>query len=171
MEEKVLDVAETLIRPAVPADRDRVANVANAAYALYLERMDKKPAPMTENYAERIAEGSVFVLETKPDWADTERKEPSIEGFIVLLPEKDALLLDNVAVTPAAQGRGYGKMLIAFAERRAREAGFRRISLYTNEVMTENLRLYPHLGYAETHRAEAKGFNRIFFSKELYSRS
>jgi len=154
----------TNIRPAVPADCDRIADLANMAYAIYLDRMDKKPAPMTENYAERIAEGCVFALEIQPPSA-----LPTIMGFIMLVPEKDALLLRNVTVDPAVQGQGYGKMLIAFAENKAREAGLRRIALFTNEVMTENLRFYPHLGYIETHRATEKEFNRVFFSKALSS--
>ena len=149
----------TNIRPAVSADCCRITALATAAYARYLERMNKKPAPMVENYAKCIAEGCVFVLEVPSSVS------PTIAGFIVLLPGKDVLLLDNVAVDPAAQGRGYGKMLMAFAEKHAREAGFRRISLYTNEAMTENLQLYPRLGYTETHRALEEGFKRVFFSK------
>jgi GNAT superfamily N-acetyltransferase len=90
-------------------------------------------------------------------------------GLIVLLPQKDALLLDNVAIDPSVQGRGYGKKLIAFAEEHARKMGFRRIILYTNEVMTENLQLYFRLGYTETHRAEEGGFNRVFFSNRSFA--
>ena len=155
---------EAFIRPAAPADCDKIADLANKAYSIYLERMDKKPAPMTENYAARIAEGFVFVLEIQLSPA-----LPALVGFIMLVPDKDALLLRVVTVDPAMQGQGYGKMLIAFAEKRACELGLHRISLFTNEVMTENLRLYPRLGYTETHRASENGFNRVYFSKALSS--
>jgi ribosomal protein S18 acetylase RimI-like enzyme len=165
------------IRPAVSSDCDRLTDLATVAYERYLKRMDKKPAPMTEDYAKRVTEGCVFALEIRSARPGVEKSDlepqvsssasPTIAGFIVLLPEKDALLLDNVAVDPAVQGRGYGKMLMAFAEEHARKAGFRRIILYTNEVMTENLQLYPRLGYMETHRAREGGFNRVFFSKIL----
>ncbi len=168
---------EANIRPAVSADCGKLTDLATAAYERYLKRMDKKPAPMTEDYAKLVAKGHVFVLEIRSALQGIEKPgaEPqapssvsaTIAGFIVLLPEKDALLLDNVAVDPAAQGRGYGKKLIAFAEKYAREAGFCRIFLYTNEIMTENLRLYPSLGYTQTHRARDGGFNRVFFSKPL----
>jgi ribosomal protein S18 acetylase RimI-like enzyme len=167
--------AATRIRSATPADCARLTDLANMAYERYVERMGHKPAPMTEDYAQRIAEGSVFVLEVLPAGPDAEKAEPqtafaassAITGFVVLLPEQDALLLDNVAVDPAAQGRGHGKTLMAFAEKKAREAGFHRISLYTNEAMTENLHFYQHLGYTETRRAQEKGFSRVFFAKEL----
>lgn len=170
-------LGETRIRRAVPRDAARIAELAAAAYRRYLDRLDKKPAPMTEDYPKRVAEGSVFVLEilpagssgsiTGPGPRDSGAVAPRVEGFIVLVPVTEAMLLDNVAVDPAAQGRGHGKKLMAFAEERARRAGFRRIILYTNEVMTENLRLYPRLGYAETHRVSEKGFNRIYFSKAI----
>jgi ribosomal protein S18 acetylase RimI-like enzyme len=168
-------LVETIIRPALSADCRIIANLAAAAYGRYLERMDKKPAPMMEDYAERIAEGRIFVLEIHPPCPDGEKTDsesqaafsasPAIAGFIMLSSGKDALLLNNLAVDPAVQGRGYGKKMMAFAEETARRSGFRRISLYTNEVMTENLQFYSRLGYTETHRATEEGFNRVFFSK------
>jgi hypothetical protein len=45
------------------------------------------------------------------------------------------------------------------------EAGRRRlpaIRLYTNAAMTENLSIYAHMGFVETHRAVEKGFNRVY---------
>lgn len=162
------------IRPAVSLDCDRLTELATMAYERYLERMDKKPAPMTEDYAKRVTEGCVFVLEVESggEKSDSDSLNPSsvspiVVGFIVLFPEKDAMLLDNVAVDPAAQGQGHGKKLLSFAEEYALAAGFHRIILYTNEVMTENMQFYPRLGYTETHRAREGGFNRVFFSKKL----
>ncbi len=39
--------------------------------------------------------------------------------------------------------------------------------LYTNEVMTENVSLYNHLGYQEFDRRCEAGYNRIFMEKLL----
>ena len=50
-------VDETTIRPAVSSDCARLADLATVAYPRYLERMDRKPAPMTEDYAKRVMEG------------------------------------------------------------------------------------------------------------------
>jgi hypothetical protein len=33
--------------------------------------------------------------------------------------------------------------------------------------MTDNLSLYPHLGYAEVDRRTEDGFNRVYFEKDL----
>jgi ribosomal protein S18 acetylase RimI-like enzyme len=77
------------------------------------------------------------------------------------------MLLDNVAVRPEAQGRGHGRRLLAFAEDEARRQGYRCIRLYTHMLMTENLILYPRLGYIETHRGEQNGYSRVFLEKSL----
>jgi len=80
---------------------------------------------------------------------------------------REALLLESVAVLPAFQGRGIGRSLIAFAEEHARRLDLSAVELYTNERMTENLRLYPALGYEETGRATQAGFARVFFQKRI----
>ena len=43
-----------------------------------------------------------------------------VAGFIILIPRPGYLLLENVAVLPAAQGQGIGARLLALAEDRAR---------------------------------------------------
>ena len=93
--------------------------------------------------------------------------ERGISGILVLVPEERAMLLDNVAIRPDAQGRGYGRTLIGFAERMARERGLRAVRLYTNEAMTENVALYGRLGFVETHRADEHGFRRVHMTKLL----
>lgn len=78
-------------------------------------------------------------------------------------------MLDNVAVAPEAQGRGLGRELLAFAEQRASDAGFREIRLYTNEAMTKNIDLYERFGYVETHRAVERGLRLVYMLKGLDS--
>lgn len=149
------------IRLATADDRSAVEGIAEAAYAQYIPRMDKKPAPMTEDYAKRIAESQVHVLTAYDDNGEC------VRGFLVLEPGTEYMLLDNVAVDPRHQGRGYGKALIRFAEETAFAAGYRGVTLYTNEVMVENISLYSRLGFVETHRAHDHGFKRVFMSKQL----
>jgi ribosomal protein S18 acetylase RimI-like enzyme len=128
-----------------------------AAYAAYLPRMDRPPAPMTADYAGAIDRRQV--------WVAVSDGEPA--GLVVLIPRPDHLLLDNLAVRPAAQDRGIGTQLLALAEREAARLGLRKIRLYTNAAMTENLAYYPRHGYRLTHRAEEDGFQRVFFTKDL----
>ncbi len=145
------------IRPAVAADAARIAAIVEAAYRPYLERMDRRPAPMDDDYAARIAEGLTFVLE-----ADGE-----IGGILVLETHADHLLLDNLAVDPARHGQGLGRRLLAFTEAEARRRGYGAVELFTNEVMVENIAFYRRLGYVETGRKRDRGYDRVFFRKTL----
>jgi ribosomal protein S18 acetylase RimI-like enzyme len=113
---------------------------------------------MTADYAALLDEAEVWVA-TGGDGAAA--------GVLVLRPQPESLLLENVAVAPAAQGRGLGGALIAHAEQRAHELGLPEVTLYTNERMSENLRLYPALGYEEIGRRREEGYDRVFFSKRV----
>ena len=112
---------------------------------------------MLDDYAALIAAGHVHVVE----------RDGAVQGLVVLIPEHDAMLLDNVAVIPAFQGTGLGRVMLRYAEQAARDAGYDRIKLYTNEAMTENIGLYGRIGYSETHRAEEKGLKRVYMVKLL----
>jgi hypothetical protein len=56
---------------------------------------------------------------------------------------------------------------LACAESLAADLGLPELRLYTNAAMTENLKLYPRLGYGETGRHSERGFERVYFSKSL----
>lgn len=145
------------IRPASARDERPICALVRAAYAPYVARMGRAPAPMTADYRALIRAGAV--------WVAVEQRK--IVGVLVLLPQPEALLLENVAVDPKHQRRGIGRALIAFAEEQARQLGLKRVSLYTNERMYENLALYPRLDYVEVGRHSERGFQRVFFAKEL----
>lgn len=147
------------IRPARAADVPAVQEIVAAAYGHYLPRIGREPAPLTSDYATVVAAGRAWVAETGGRLA----------GLVVLVPEPDHLLLENVAVDPAQQGRGVGSLLLAFADERARALGLPEVRLYTNEAMTENLAYYPRRGYIETHRSDEHGFRRVYFTKRLTS--
>jgi ribosomal protein S18 acetylase RimI-like enzyme len=149
--------APHVIRQARPDDVPRIEAIVEAAYGKYVARIGKKPGPMLDDYAAQVRDGTVWVLEA----------EGGVAGLVVLLPEPDHILLDNVAVDPALAGRGIGRALIAFAEEQTRRRGFAEIRLYTHVKMTENLAMYPRLGYEETHRGEQAGYQRVFMRKKL----
>lgn len=145
------------IRPATAADAPAVRAIAEAAYRPYVARNGLEPAPLHEDYAARIAEGVLWVL----DDAGT------IRGYVVLLDRPDHLMLDNVAVDPAAHGQGLGRLLLDFAEARAAQAGLPAVRLYTQDIMVENLAIYARRGYRETHRAREHGLSRVYLEKRL----
>ena len=145
------------VRLAGQDDVEALCAIATAAYQPYVARIGRPPAPMTADYARAVASGQTWVA----------AQDGQVVGFVVLVDYPGYLLLENIAVLPAAQGRGVGRRLLALAEEHARGLGRSEIRLYTNEAMTENLAYYPRRGYTETHRAEQDGFRRVFFRKPL----
>ncbi len=143
------------IRSAEPEDVAAVQRVARAAYAPYVPRIGREPAPMVTNFAAAQAAGRLWVA-----------GDP-VTGFVVAYPRGDHWHLENVAVDPAMQGTGMGRALIEAVERMAHAAAADAVELYTNTKMTENQGLYPALGYRETGRGREDGFDRVFYRKEL----
>ena len=145
------------IRLARPEDVEAVRQIVRAAYGHYVARLGKLPGPMLDDYGRRVADEQAWVLE--------DEGEPA--GVLVLEDGDCGLLLDNLAVSPATQGRGHGRALIAFAEQEARRRGYAEIRLYTNALMTENLALYGRLGFRETGHVTEKGYERVYMAKAL----
>jgi ribosomal protein S18 acetylase RimI-like enzyme len=147
----------TAIRRGAAGDAAAAAAITSAAYRPYIERIGREPAPMGADFGALIAAGDVWVA------TDHDR----VVGVLVLRLHDPVLLLESVAVDPAHQGRGIGRSLIEHAEQVARDAGLGGVDLYTNAQMTENLRLYPSLGYDVIDRRREDGFDRVFFRKSL----
>lgn len=77
------------------------------------------------------------------------------------------MMLENVAVHPSQAGNGFGRLLVTHVENITAELNIPTVILYTNEAMTENLVMYPKLGYKETHKIFEAGFNRVYFEKSV----
>ena len=149
--------AAGVLRRANASDLAAVSACARAAYAKYVPRMDREPAPMNADFEAQIARGHVWVVV----------QDREVAGYAVSYPEGDHLHLENVAVQPALAGCGLGRQLIEHVERTARREGYAAVELYTNVAMTENLTMYPKLGYVETGRRREDGFERVFFRKSV----
>lgn len=142
------------IRLAGEADRTAVEEVVTAAYTPWVAVIGGRPRPLDADYAALIADRRVHVV-----------GDGGVDGLIVLLPEADALLVENVAVRPALHGRGIGRRLLGYAEDEAGRLGLPALRLYTHEKMGSNLRLYQRLGYVETGREPAGAGNIVHLSK------
>lgn len=152
-------MAEARFRKAAAADCGAIADLVNRAYAGYVPRMGRKPAPMTDDHAAEIAAGETLLLE--------EEEGGRILGVLVLRDEGETLLLHNVAVEPAVKGRGLGRRLLERAEQEARARACSAIRLYTHATMIENIAIYRRLGYVESGRRTDDGFDRVFMRKAL----
>lgn len=148
---------EYSLRSATGADVPKVAALIDAAYGHYVGRIGMLPRPMTDDYAEVIANKRVTVAES----------DGTIVGVIVLAVDDEGFLIDNVAVDPSHRGRGLGKALLELAEAGALSAGFNSIYLYTHENMTENLAIYSRIGYVEYDRRSQGEFSLVYMRKHL----
>ena len=152
-----------MIRRATPRDLAAITACAQDAYAKYVGRIGRKPAPMIADFARRIDDGIVHVSVTE----DGAAADGALQGFIVFYRRDDHFHLENVAVAGRHQGKGVGKKLIDYCEAAGRADGVGHVELYTNAKMTENLTLYPRLGYVEVGRRREAGFDRVFYRKSL----
>lgn len=125
------------LRLATPADAPAIRDLTLAAYAKWVPLIGREPKPMTADYDAAVRAHRFDLL-----FADGR-----LSALIETIDEGDALLIENVAVAPNAQGRGHGRRLLAHAEALARSLGRPRIRLYTNRRFTENIELYGRLGY------------------------
>jgi ribosomal protein S18 acetylase RimI-like enzyme len=157
-----------MIERATATDAVAVAALVEAAYVGYVGRIGRRPAPMLADHPALIAAGRVWVARrTALVDGPVDGPVDGLLGVLVLIPHEDHLLVENVAVAPAAQGTGAGSALLSFAEARARALGLAEVRLYTNAAMYENLAWYPRRGFTETHRATTGGYARVHFAKRL----
>lgn len=144
------------IRPAGRADLATVEEIVEKAYTPWIAVMGMRPMPLDADYRRLIADDRVSVLENG-----------ELDAIIVLIPERDCLLVDNIAVRPDRQGRGLGRRLMTFAEHQARTLGLGSLRLITNQKMLSNIALYTSLGYRETGREESNGRAVVLMRKDL----
>jgi GNAT superfamily N-acetyltransferase len=148
-----------VLRIAVPGDADAVRAVVQAAYEPWIPVIGMRPLPLEADYDQLIEAGSITVL--------VEPGAGAIAALIVLVLEAEALLIENVAVHPVFQRRGFGRILLARAEDVARSTGVATVRLYTHRLMATNIALYERLGYAVTARDTHEGRPVVHLAKAL----
>ena len=152
------DVSEAFeLRRATAADAAAARALTREAYAKWVPVIGREPKPMTADFDAAIRDHRVDLL------CDGER----VVALIETVAEPEALLIENVAVSPAWQGRGLGRRLMAHAERLAAAMGYGEIRLYANARFAENVAFYQRLGYAITREAPYLGGRVAHMSKRL----
>jgi GNAT superfamily N-acetyltransferase len=151
-------VDEVELRQATPADAAAIRQLTRAAYAKWVPLSGREPKPMTADYDAAVHIHRFDLLYLEGDLA----------ALIETVDEGDVLLVENVAVAPARQGRGLGTRMLALADEMARSQGKRRVRLYTNKLWAENIRLYLKLGYVIDREEDVRpGLVRVQMSKPL----
>ena len=133
----------TQIKAAGTQDIEMVRDLVRRAYAKWVPVIGREPMPMQADYAGAIREHDIDLL--------------YMDGKLVVLIEtivaSDHLFIENVAVAPEHQGRGFGRRLLNHAEHKARDARVSELRLLTNAAFAENIRLYQGFGF-QIDRAE-----------------
>ena len=125
------------IRTAMTNDAQKVRDLVRAAYTKWVPIIGREPKPMQVDYEQAVRAHRIDLL------SDEHEMVALIETFL----GPDHLFIENVAVAPAHQGRGLGRVLLAHAERLTSEAGLTELRLLTNGKMAANIGLYLSVGY------------------------
>jgi N-acetylglutamate synthase-like GNAT family acetyltransferase len=149
---------EAQLRRAVASDAAAIRELTRAAYARWAAAIGREPTPMTADYDERVREHRIDLLHVGNQLA----------AIIEMVAEADHLLIENIAVLPAFQGRGYGRRLMAHAETVAMSLGLHEMRLYTNKLFAENVQLYQRLGYQVDREEPFKESYTVYMSKPLH---
>jgi len=146
------DAIRAGLRRATPADAAAVRDLTRAAYAKWVPVLGREPKPMTADYDAAVRNHVVDML-----YLDGE-----LAALIEMHPGADHLLIVNVAVSPAHQGHGCGRALLAHAEELTRSLGLGEMRLYTSVHLTENVKLYERVGYKVDREEEVSPHLGIF---------
>jgi GNAT superfamily N-acetyltransferase len=145
------------IRPAVPADAEAIRSLTRAAYAKWVALIGREPLPMQADYERAVAEHTIDLLIV----------DGALAGLLETIRRPDHLWIETVAVAPGAQGRGFGRLLLDHAERRALRSGRMQIRLLTNQAFAANLELYAKRGYIVDQTEAFCGGTTVHMSKRI----
>lgn len=145
------------LRPAVPEDAPAIRELTQAAYAKWVPVIGRKPLPMDADYETAVRQHVIELL-----FAD-ER----LAGLVETIPQPDHLLIENLAVLPEEQGKGYGRCLLHRAEKIAAGLGLAEMRLYTNQRFAENIAFYQRHGYTIDREEPFRGGVVVHMRKRL----
>ena len=145
------------IRSAVLADAASIRALTRAAYAKWVALIGWEPLPMQADYERAVSEHTIDLLIV----------DGVLAGLVETIPRPDHLWIENVAVAPEQQGRGFGRLLLAHAERRAIQAGRSEIRLLTNQAFAANLELYARRGYTVNRTEPFREGTIVHMSKRI----
>lgn len=153
--------------PARPEEAAAIHALLEAAFAGYARRLGRARAGPFEWVEQAIAEGRVHVLRRGGELAAVAKLSDC--------PSERSMVLDILAVAPAASGQGLGSALLAWFDDHARALGRRTVKLHTAKMMTHLVDFYHRHGYEDEGIGPAPsgrdGHPRLFMHKRLDGRT
>lgn len=145
------------IRRAGPADAADVRELARSAYAKWVPLIGREPVPMVADYERAVREHMIDLLFVGA----------GLVALIETVNKTDHLLIENLAVAPPFQGRGYGRLLLDHVERLAASLRLPELKLYTNQQFATNIEFYSRHGFAVDREEPFMGGFKVHMSKHV----
>jgi GNAT superfamily N-acetyltransferase len=152
-----MDVLSAAITRARPHDASAIRDLTRAAYAKWVPVIGREPKPMAADYDLAVRDHLIDLL----------HDGNLLAALIETIPRGDHLLIENVAVAPVFQGKGFGRRLLAHAEHLGASLGHRQVRLYTNKLFVKNVQFYLGLGYGVDREEPFLGGTTVHMSKPL----
>lgn len=146
-------------RRATLEDANAVSLLTRAAYAKWVPVIGREPLPMKADYKVAVMEHLVDLLEV----------DRTLAALIEMIPNSESLLIENLAVAPGFQRRGYARVLLERAQETAFALGLQGLRLFTNRLFESNVDLYLRHGFSIDREEPFMGGVTVYMSKSLRS--
>ena len=126
------------VRPAAPTDAREIAALINTAFLV--EKFFLDGDRITAEEVQRLLDRGSFLLAEDPT---------GLSGCVYFETDHEHAYLGLLSVSPARQGEGLGRQLVAAAEDQARQSGCKFMDLRIVNLRIELRPFYRRLGYQE----------------------
>jgi DNA-binding MarR family transcriptional regulator/GNAT superfamily N-acetyltransferase len=150
-----------ILRPHGPGDMGWVVSRHGVLYSREYGWDEQLEALVAEIVAEFIRNGD---SKRERCWI-AERNGENVGAVFLVKKSERVARLRLLLVEPSARGLGIGARLVAECERFARQAGYRKITLWTHSILTAARRIYERAGYRLVRQEKQTNFGQKLISE------